>query len=61
MSDEVQRSLGRIEGKLDGLLEKIDTHETRISALEAWKAWTFGAAAAAGVIVGVVWKVISGG
>lgn len=58
MSDEVQRSLGRLEGKLDAALEKMDNHEPRIARLERWQAWTFGAAGAVGVVVGVFWKIL---
>lgn len=61
MSDEVQRALGRIEGKLD----KLDTvlavqrgHERRISSLERWKAWTYGVATTVGIFIGLMWKVI---
>lgn len=34
MSDDIQRSLGRIEGKLDNILDSQKEHETRITSLE---------------------------
>ena len=34
MSDEVQRSLGRIESKLDDILESHEKHDIRITSLE---------------------------
>lgn len=53
-----------MEGKLDAFLgkmeeekERTDGHEARISKLESWQAWTFGASAAIGVIVGMFWKI----
>ena len=35
MSDELQRWMGRVETKIDTLLEESKTHETRISSLES--------------------------
>lgn len=37
MSDEIQRALGRIEGKLDGVLDRLNAHEEQISGLEKVK------------------------
>lgn len=37
MSDEIQRALGRIEGKLDGVIERLNDHEEQISGLEKVK------------------------
>lgn len=34
MSDDIQRSLGSIEGKLDILIERNASHDKRISAVE---------------------------
>lgn len=34
---ELQRTVGRIEAKLDMLLERDDDRETRVRALEKWK------------------------
>jgi hypothetical protein len=62
MADEVQRTLGRIESKLDSVLEKqdehkqrLDNHGARIGGLERWRAWTLGAA----VAIGAMWSLIS--
>lgn len=56
---EVQRTLGRIEGTLSGLDEKITRMSTavdalgpRVSSLEKWRAWTAGVAAAIGALIG---------
>jgi hypothetical protein len=66
MSDEVQRALGRIEGKLDSVLEKqeshsdrLDNHGNRLGKLERWQSYTLGAGAAAGVLVGALWTILS--
>ena len=37
MIDEIQRALGRIEGKLDGVIERLNNHEEQISGLEKVK------------------------
>lgn len=36
-SDEIQRSLGRIEGMLSPLVTKVTDQETRIRGLERWR------------------------
>jgi hypothetical protein len=66
MSDEVQRSLGKIEGKLDQVLltiaadtRRVDGHDKRLIKLERWQAWTLGAAASAGVCAAAVFKIYS--
>lgn len=53
-----------MEGKLDQLLDKIETetvrtneHAQRISKLEKWQAWTLGAGTAAGIAVAAIWNV----
>lgn len=45
MTDDVQRSLGRIEGKLDNVLERMGDSDKRISAIEKKVWWSSGAAA----------------
>ncbi len=37
MSEEIQRALGRIEGKLDSIIDRVDSHEEKISGLEKVK------------------------
>jgi hypothetical protein len=61
MSDEIQRSLGRIEGKLDMAIEKITTlegkHESqgmRVSSLEGTRSYAFGVIAAIATAFGVI-------
>ena len=38
MSDEIQRALGRIEGKLDAVIDTQKEHATKIDGLERVKA-----------------------
>jgi hypothetical protein len=66
MSEDVQRTLGRLEGKLDQFLSKLadeskrtDNHDKRLLKLERWQAWTFGAAASAGLCAAAVFKIYS--
>lgn len=61
MSDEIQRSLGRIEGKLDMAIEKITTleekHESqgmRVSSLEGTRSYAFGVVAAIAATFGII-------
>ena len=37
MNEEAQRALGRIEGKLDSIIDRVDSHEEKISGLEKVK------------------------
>lgn len=59
MSDTFDRDavylLGRMDGKLDALIAQtgemalaIKDHDTRLDAIERWRAWMLGAGAAAG-------------
>lgn len=55
MSDELNRSIGRLESKVDTILEshkslhgKLDTHDNRLRDLEHHKSYFLGAAAAVG-------------
>ena len=69
--DNIERSLGRIEGKLDGITTRldrlngrVDTHETTIDKIDRkiaviqTKAATFGTIAGAIVVLG--WEYIRG-
>lgn len=56
---EVQRTLGRMEGKLDALVTTMATHveddktvEKRVGKLERRQAWTSGASAVIGTLIG---------
>ncbi len=68
MSDNIERALGRIEGKLDSLVKTVETtdanhltrlndHSKRIGVLENWKSKMLGVAAAGSVVAGIVAKV----
>jgi hypothetical protein len=51
-NDDVMRTLGRIEGKVDGLAKLPD----RVAALEHWQAWLKGGWAAVATAVAYVFK-----
>lgn len=58
MSDEIQRALGRIEGKLDEIttLQKTSTyrlndHSRRIGMLERWQSKLLGAFAVVSLLI----------
>jgi hypothetical protein len=63
MSADLERWMGRIETKIDGLVESVKTHEARVSSLETdrdkAKGALWGVGAVAGVIGAFVHKVIS--
>ena len=59
MSDDILRSLGRIEGRLKAIDEnlgklngRLDHHSNRLRKLERWQATLAGAGAIIGVAVG---------
>lgn len=58
MSDEVQRSLGRIEGKLNALVDSFAEHSTdmekRIRKVENKQHWYAGIGTAAGSFIGLL-------
>jgi hypothetical protein len=61
--DSIERTLGRIEEKLDNLaaatLPRLNNHSERLGSLERGRAWLYGAVATTGFIVGLVltlWK-----
>lgn len=70
MSDNnIERTLGNIEGKLDTALEyikesqqsqnvRLDNHGTRLGVLERSKAYVLGIAAATSAVVGIALKVL---
>lgn len=60
MSDEISRSLGRVEGKLDSLIEtmkgrddRADDLDRRVGKVENRLHWYSGAAAALGSLFGL--------
>jgi hypothetical protein len=49
--DELQRAVGRIEGKLDDLVGLT----TRVSSLERWRAFLAGAWLVTSYVIGILW------
>ena len=45
MTDELQRAMGRVESKVDLLIERTGAYDKRISAVEKKVWWSSGAAA----------------
>lgn len=45
MSDELQRAMGRVEAKVDLLIERTGAYDKRISAVEKRVWWASGASA----------------
>lgn len=45
MSDELQRAMGRVEAKVDILLDRTGAYDKRISAVEKKVWWSSGASA----------------
>lgn len=57
--ENIQRTLGRIEEKLDNALPRLNNHSERLGKLERWQARLLGGAAVAGFLFGValtIWK-----
>jgi hypothetical protein len=52
--DEVLRSLGRIEGRLDGFCQVAE----RVSRLEMWQSWMKGGMAAIGTACAYLFRVV---
>lgn len=46
--------LGRLDGKMDLVIAKLDGHDRRISAVEKRQWWATGAAAVAGAVISKV-------
>ena len=65
MNDSLERALGRVEGRVEMVLGKIDVfletqeaHDKRITKLEDWKAGILGGAAVLGFIGAALAKVL---
>lgn len=61
-AEGIQRSLGRIEGKLDGFDHRVSSLETlddRVDALEGWQKWMLGAQAMLGAVFMFAVKMVS--
>ncbi len=54
----VANALGRIEGKLDTALIRLDDQEARLRRLESRAAWFAGAAAVLGAVGGFLFNLI---
>ena len=56
----IQKALGRLEGKMDLLLDRSDSQEERIQKLESCKNWARGAVAMAVIswafILKLLWR-----
>ena len=68
MDSQIQRSLGRIEGHLEGIKEDIGELKksqtettTRLSSLENWKAGVTGLAGAVAAVVSLLVTFITSG
>ena len=66
---ELNRAIGRVEGSLTLLVDKIDTaftrvdtrldtHSNRISDLEKWKSRAIGYFAGVGAVLMAIWKLL---
>jgi archaellum component FlaC len=67
MTDSIERSLGRLEGKVDGIIntqqeakESLDRLENRTSTLERWRSQMLGGAAVAGFVASLIARAIFG-
>jgi hypothetical protein len=56
MSENIERTLGRMEAKVDIVLERTAKMEPRIASLEKWQARVIGAYALLVVIIGIAIK-----
>jgi hypothetical protein len=63
MTEELHRAVGRVEGKIDGIEDKIDgivgmltARDERLGKVEKRQAWWSGAAATVGVIASFLIK-----
>lgn len=65
MSVEIERALGRIEGKLDLLIPATEVTNARVSAvsarvskLEKWQSKVLGGAVVAGFLLGLIMRAL---
>lgn len=63
-NDDLMRAIGRIEGKIDGLLQSRDKAEEdhtvlsgRVSTLEAFRSRAYGAGGGIALLVSALWAV----
>jgi hypothetical protein len=55
MDQEMIRTLGRLEGKIDLVLDSIEDHSKRLGILERWQARVVGMAAVVSAIASAAW------
>jgi hypothetical protein len=67
MSEELHRSIGRLEGKIDHVLnnqsafkETFDMHDQRLRHLESWHYKSLGVIAAISFFFSITWDWIKG-
>jgi hypothetical protein len=60
---EINRAVGRIEGKLEGVSDRLDLQledsqriETRVGSIEGWRKWMTGAQAVIAFILAWMFK-----
>ncbi|HEY8342213.1 MAG TPA: hypothetical protein VIK75_04280 [Calditerricola sp.] len=58
LREMLRNELSDLKGMLS---ERLEDHEKRISALERWRHWVLGAAAAVGVAADAFWRWLSAG
>lgn len=67
--NELQRSMGRVEGSLDALTselkeqrhatqQQLDSHDARLTHIERWKSRTKGYVLGGAAVIGILWKVL---
>lgn len=61
MTDSIERTLGRLEGKMDSVIESLkegrevmEALDSRTAKLERWQSRVMGGAAVAGFVAGIV-------
>jgi hypothetical protein len=66
MVDSVERSLGRLEGKVDSIIKSLEDGseimarlESRTAVLERWQSRIMGGAVVAGFVAGFIAKLIA--
>lgn len=66
MTDSIERTLGRLDGKMDMVLESlkegrvvIEALDQRTGSLERWRSYVMGGAFVAGILGGIAVKILS--
>ena len=68
MNHELILAFGRIEGKIDSLVQgqarqeaRLDGHDKRLGMLERWQAKVLGMGAVAGTLASFAWQYLTNG